>query len=206
MEIKDYFDFLVNEIHTTVVATVDEKGLPVTCAIDMMDFDENGIYFLSAKGKSLYDRLKSNKFIAFTGIKGNDTLSCVALSVRGKVREIGPDMLGILFDKNPYMNKIYPTEESRKALTVFYIYEGNGEWFDLSKLPIDRAVFTFGNAEAVKEGYLITDRCISCGKCLSVCPQGCIESTPVFSIRQEHCLHCGNCMNTCPVNAVEKIQ
>ena len=37
------------------------------------------------------------------------------------------------------MHTIYPTEESMKALTVFQIYEGNGEWFDLSKKPIDIA-------------------------------------------------------------------
>ena len=30
METKDYFSFLVNEIHTAVVATVDDEGLPVT--------------------------------------------------------------------------------------------------------------------------------------------------------------------------------
>ena len=31
------------------------------------------------------------------------------------------------------MYEIYPTEESRRALTVFKICEGRGEWFDLSK-------------------------------------------------------------------------
>ena len=56
METKDYFSFLVNEIHTTVVATVDDEGLPVTAAIDMMDYDENSLYFLTAKGKGFYDR------------------------------------------------------------------------------------------------------------------------------------------------------
>ena len=45
METKDYFGFLVNEIHTAVVATVDDEGLPVTAAIDMMDHDENSLYF-----------------------------------------------------------------------------------------------------------------------------------------------------------------
>lgn len=53
-------------------------------------------------------------------------------------------MLPVLFEKNPYMEKIYPDEGSRSALTVFEIYEGNGEWFDLSKSPIERASFSFG--------------------------------------------------------------
>ena len=35
----DYLKFLQQEIHTTVAATVDDDGLPVTCAIDIMDAD-----------------------------------------------------------------------------------------------------------------------------------------------------------------------
>ena len=47
----DYLKYLVQEIHSTIVATVDKNGLPVTCAIDIMDYNENGLYFLTAKGK-----------------------------------------------------------------------------------------------------------------------------------------------------------
>ena len=53
----NYLKYLVEEIHTTVMATVDNNGLPVTRAIDIMDYDDSGLYFLTAKGKSLYDRL-----------------------------------------------------------------------------------------------------------------------------------------------------
>ena len=52
-----YLKYLVQEIHSTVVATVDENGLPVTCAIDIMDYDENGLYFLTAKGKGFITAL-----------------------------------------------------------------------------------------------------------------------------------------------------
>lgn len=30
METKDYLSYIVHEIHTTIVATVDDEGLPVT--------------------------------------------------------------------------------------------------------------------------------------------------------------------------------
>ena len=43
MESKDYLAYLVEKIHTTVVATVDDAGLPVTAAIDMMDADEGDV-------------------------------------------------------------------------------------------------------------------------------------------------------------------
>ena len=136
MESKEYLSYLVREIHTTVVATVDDAGLPVTAAIDMMDADEGGIYFLTARGKGFYNRLKKRGTLALTGMKGTDTMHCAALSLRGKVQELGSDLLSRLFEKNPYMNEIYPDAESRSALTVFVIYEGDGEWFDLSKKPI----------------------------------------------------------------------
>lgn len=206
MTARDYLEYIVREIHTTIVATVDDEGLPVTAAIDMMDADENGLYFLTAKGKSFYERLKKREYLALTATRGESTMTSVAVSVRGKVRELGYEKIPALFEKNPYMHEIYPTEESMHALTVFQIYEGSGEWFDLSKKPIERASFSFGGIEAKKgEGYCITDDCIGCGRCLDVCPQNCIntESIP-HVIEQEHCLHCGNCMDVCPVGAVEK--
>lgn len=203
MKTIDYLSFIVEEIHTVIVATVDDEGLPVTAAIDMMDYDESGLYFLTAKGKSFYTRLKEKEFMALTGIKGKDTMSCVAVSVRGKVKEIGSGHLTKLFEKNPYMNEIYPTEQSRQALTVFKLCEGSGEWFDLSKKPIERASFYFGNVEEKQDGYLITDRCIDCGSCVEVCPQGCIMTNDIpYVIKQEHCLHCGNCYSVCPAGAI----
>ena len=205
MTVQQYLNYIVNDIHRTIVATVDDKGLPVTCAIDMMDADENSLYFLTAKGKSFYDRLIKREFLAFTAMKGEDTMTSVAVSVRGKVCELGFDKIPELFEKNPYMKEIYPTEESRRALTVFQIYEGSGEWFDLSKKPIERASFAFGKAEESPEGYEITDACIECSSCLDVCPQNCIESDTIpYAIEQEHCLHCGNCHTVCPVGAVTK--
>lgn len=205
MKTAEYLSYVVNEIHTTIVATVDDEGLPVTAAIDMMDCDENSLYFLTAKGKGFYDRLTKRGFLALTAMKGKDTMSSVAVSIRGKVRELGYERIPALFEKNPYMKEIYPTEDSMKALTVFQIYEGTGEWFDLSKRPIERATFTFGGAAQKPEGYFITEACIGCGSCATVCPQNCInaESIP-YVIEQEHCLHCGNCMEACPVGAVER--
>ena len=205
MEAKDYLAYIVNEIHTTIVATVDDEGLPVTAAIDMMDSDENGLYFLTAKGKGFYDRLIKRGFLALTAIKGQDTMSSVAVSVRGKVKELGYEWIPALFEKNPYMHQIYPTEDAMHALTVFQIYEGTGEWFDLSKKPIERASFIFGGAQEKMEGFFIADACIGCGNCLPVCPQNCISagSSP-FHIEESHCLRCGNCMKVCPVGAVKK--
>lgn len=202
MNPTEILNFLEKEIHSVIMATVDDNRLPVTCAIDIMDSDEKGLYFLTAKGKGFYDRLKKSGYVALTGMKGNDTMSCVAVSIRGKVLEIGNAPLQRLFEKNPYMNEIYPTEQSRHALTVFRLYEGSGEWFDLSKKPIERFSFTIGYIQP-QTHYEITRACISCQACKSVCPQNCIDFSAVPAvIKQENCLHCGNCLKICPQKAV----
>ena len=41
----------MNEIYRTIAAAVDDEDLLLTAAIDMMDSDENGLYFLNAKGE-----------------------------------------------------------------------------------------------------------------------------------------------------------
>ena len=130
-------------------------------------------------------------------------MSSVAVSLRGKVRELGYGIIPKLFLKNPYMREIYPTEESMRALTAFQIYEGSGEWFDLSKKPIERDTFTFGGAQNKANGYFVSDSCIGCGACRKICPQSCIDMNGGKAvIRQHNCLHCGNCAAVCPAGAV----
>lgn len=52
MKYTDYFAFLVDEIHSVIAATTDENGLPVTCAIDMMDWTKMGCIFSLQKAKT----------------------------------------------------------------------------------------------------------------------------------------------------------
>ena len=174
MTIQEYFSFIVEEIHSTVIATVDDNGLPVTCAIDIMDFDENGLYFLTAKGKGFYSRLKKQNFIALTGMRGEDTLSCAAVSVRGKIREVGATRLPTLFQKNPYMNEIYPTVESIVPLRYFSSTKEVGNGLTYQKNRLNGLVLHFGGGKDNQEHYFVTDKCIGCKLCYSR-PQKCID-------------------------------
>lgn len=205
MTTKEILAMLQGEIHTTVFATVDDDGLPQTCVINLMLADDHGLYFLTAKGKSFYRRLMARPFVAISSMKGEDTLSSIAISVRGRVRCIGRERLGEIFEKNPYMAKIYPTPESREALVVFQLHQGEGEYFDLSQLPPFRQSFSLGGEVPHEHAYRIAaERCIGCTSCLSVCPTGCISNTTPRAIDASHCLRCGNCLNACPVYAVER--
>lgn len=205
MNAQQCLTYLVEGIHSTVAATVDEQGLPHTCAIDMMLADEGGLYFLTARGKAFYRRLMARRYLALSGMKGEDTLSTVAVSVRGWVKPIGQQRLEEILEKNPYMREIYPTEASRRALEVFCLYRGEGEYFDLSQLPPFRQTFSFGGEGARASAYQIDPaRCIGCQACREVCPTGCISGESPHAIDPAHCIHCGNCANACPVGAVER--
>lgn len=53
MEVKDIFRYVVEEIHTSIMATTDEDGHPVTCAIDLMDCDDAQYIFSDCHGKGI---------------------------------------------------------------------------------------------------------------------------------------------------------
>lgn len=101
MTTQDILHTLQADIHSVVFATLDEQGLPQTCVIDLMLSDEGGLYFLTARGKSFYERLTARPFAALTGMKGRDTLSSVAISLRGTVKNVGRERLEEIFERNP---------------------------------------------------------------------------------------------------------
>lgn len=200
---KLYLKVLVEEIHSVVVATVDENGLPSTRVIDMMLYDDNGIYFLTAKGKVFYQQLMNKAYVSLSGMTtGEGTMNKKAISLSGAVRSIGEEKLDEIFEQSPYMADIYPSPESRKALEVFCLYKGQGDFFDLSTQPLTRGSFSIGGQVQTNYGYYITDDCTNCGRCIKVCPPPCIIESAPYKIIQEHCLHCGNCKAVCPEDAV----
>ena len=99
---QDYLKLLVESIHSTTIATIGADSHPQTRVIDMMLWDEQGVYFLTAKGKAFYAQLMEQGFIALSATKDKK-----AISLRGKVKNIDSEKLDILFEKNPYMKQIY---------------------------------------------------------------------------------------------------
>lgn len=195
-----YIDILVNDIHSSTIATIDENSLPQTRVIDIMLYDNNGIYFLTAKGKAFYNQLMEQKYIALSATKNK-----IAISLRGRVKNIGTEKLNEIFEKNAYMQDIYP-KDTRNALEVFCLYEAQGEYFDISEPKnIIRDDIIIGKPKIYQSGYFVADDCILCQKCLEVCPQRCIDFLgKKAEINQKHCLHCGNCEKVCPKKCIIK--
>lgn len=137
------FDMVVNEMHTCVVATVDDAGRPVTCVIDMMGYDERGLYFVTNAGKGFYHRLVERGCLSLSATNGKPTMECVAVTVQGEVQEAPASKLDELLEANPYMYELYPTPERRATLRPFCICHGTGNVYDLSVKPPTQVYFEF---------------------------------------------------------------
>lgn len=202
MKTETYLKLLVEDIHSTAVATIGPDGRPRIRTIDMMLYDERGVYFLTAKGKLFYTQLTEQKFVAVSATKDK-----ISVSLRGKVENIGSEKLDEIFEKNPYMASIYPGD-TRAALEVFRIYEAEGEYFDIGNpAHVIRDGFVIGHPEHTESGYFVGSGCIGCKLCYSVCPQKCIDiSVKPVKIDQNRCLRCGRCAEICPKQIISRIR
>lgn len=189
----------LRSIKDVAFATVDSKGRVRNRIIDIMIAQGENIYFCTARGKDFYSELMLNKRVAIVGMNKQYQM----IRLEGKVKKVENQKYWIdkIFDENPSMCDVYP-EKSRYILEAFCIVDGNCEFFDLGVNPIYRASFNQGNEEAMdRKKFYINDNCISCGKCVSICPQQCIKE---FIIDQSHCLHCGLCLETCEFKGITR--
>lgn len=185
-------------------ATVDEKGLPQVRSISAVHYEPDAIYFYTARGKNFCRQLLNDghvQILALTKYKEMIRLSAVARPVPKEEQEHWKD---VIFEEQPYLTNVYPSD-TRAIGIIFVIRDAQIEYFNLGVHPIDRAYYALGNTVLERKGFEITDQCIACGTCQSICPQGCIEEGDPYHILPEHCLHCGNCFENCPVEAIVRL-
>ena len=84
---NDYLKYLVQTIHSATVATIGADGHPQTRVIDMMLWDEQGVYFLTARGKVFYEQLMEQikSDIINSSLKEGEALPSVR-SLAGELR------------------------------------------------------------------------------------------------------------------------
>lgn len=182
-------------------ATVDSEGNPQVRNISAIHYEPDAIYFFTARGKAFCQELLDTgkvQVLGYTRYKEMIRLTGTAKPVPAEEQEQWRDRI---FQEQPYLANVYPGD-TRKIGIIFCIRDMAIEYFHLGVNPIFRESYTIGNGKIVPKGYYITDACISCGKCVRLCPQKAIEKGSPSIIHPEHCLHCGNCFENCPVSAI----
>lgn len=184
-------------------ATVDKYGKPQIRNISAIHYEQQSIYFFTARGKAFCEELLSDgnvQILGYTKYKEMIRLSAKAEKVPDHEQKKWMD---IIFEEQPYLSNVYPGN-TREIGIVFRIENAEIEYFNLGVNPIFRESYIIGNAGITEKGYYISQDCIGCGICAKNCPQRCIASGRPYQIMQEHCLHCGNCFEKCPVGAVKR--
>jgi len=191
---------MLREIKSVVFSTVN-NGEPAARIIDVMYYDENGLYFITIKVKPYYRQLIENKKVAITGL----TKDYVQVRIVGNIVELDKEGLDKIYTNNPELQKLIPKNEEVDTMSVFHLYKGKGEIFDLSgkNNKLERKRFAFGGATVNEPGLKITDKCVECGKCKKSCPFNAIEEGKPYHIDPKFCDECGTCYDVCPVNAIE---
>ena len=196
MDKKQFLEDIL-KIHSVSVATIDSNNKPTIRIIDMMYLENDW----TARGKNFYQEITKDNYIALSCQKYNKSYV-----LKGYVEQVNHQYLDILFESNKYMWGTYP-RNTRDVLEVFKIYKWSGEYFDVTSKPITRLSFSNNMEEITKGTFIVNnDKCISCKKCITVCPQKCIDySTGKAYIKSKHCLRCGACKEVCPAKAIEQI-
>jgi uncharacterized pyridoxamine 5'-phosphate oxidase family protein/NAD-dependent dihydropyrimidine dehydrogenase PreA subunit len=185
-------------------ATVDQDGNPQLRNISAIHFEEDSFYFYTARGKNFCQELLNDgrlQILGYTRYKEMIRVSAKAMPVPESEQK---KWIDIIFDEQPYLANVYPGS-TREIGMIFKVDSGSVEYFNLGVYPIFRETYTFGDAVAKEKGFVITNACIGCGTCQTVCPQQCIDAGNPYFIRPNNCLHCGNCYEHCPAKAIKHL-
>lgn len=182
-----------------VTISTSENNIPHSRIIDIMHYDETGVYFITSKTKPFYRQLINNPHVSFNTMNED----YVQVRIDGEVKVTDSLTIEEIFERNPSLSDLFP--DGADTYDIFKLYKGKGELFDLSgtNQKLYRERFSFGDEEVNEAGCIITDSCIECGICMSHCPFDAITSGTPYVIDPNKCDECGICFAACPVDAIE---
>lgn len=129
-------------------ATVDESGGPQVRNISAIHYEENALYFFTARGKNFCRELLRDgrvQVLGYTRYKEMLRLSGTARPVPAEEQEKWRDLI---FEEQPYLSNVYPGD-TRDIGIIFCIRDFTIEYFNLgSALSSGRAMRWAGSRSA----------------------------------------------------------
>ena len=127
--IMDYLKLLVEEIHSVVVATVDETGHPHIAVMDMMWEDGKKVYFCTENNKAVYRQIKENSNVSFCSHKADFSY---VLSISGKATFVNDiNLKARALDEYPALKEMFKTPNN-PILELFYVDVEEVDTFDFA--------------------------------------------------------------------------
>lgn len=127
-------------------ATVDKSGAPQIRNISAIHYEDDALYFFTARGKNFCKELLNDgrvQILAYTKYKEMIRLSGKAYPVddakQVKWREK-------IFEEQPYLANVYPGD-TREIGIVFCIDKAEIEYFNLGVNPIFRETYKLGDVK-----------------------------------------------------------
>lgn len=223
MNIQEIYE-LAEKVGTLTFSTIHNSEVHSRIA-HFNGYDNEGIYFRTMANKPYGRQLKNTLKVTVCGNYGGEILNkedigaipdfATGYSFRliGDIRQVSAEEIAIKAKTNKYLEvaardiEMYP----QMAEGNFVIYKAKGEIFNydfskkLSPYKLNRQRFAFGGASYNEAGARISDECIGCGHCESVCSFLAIERDgDKFKVNPSHCDDCGSCILECPVGAIRE--
>jgi ferredoxin len=98
----------------------------------------------------------------------------------------------------PTINRIATDIQNRKSFTIM---KDKGFYGKLESGIINSLFYTF--FVHTKGFHIIDKKCVSCGKCVKLCPLNNIILSDDKPVWANNCTHCMACINGCPTQAIE---
>lgn len=217
MNIKNIYDKF-DKIGCLTFSTINRDEIESRIA-HFFGYDNDGLYFRTMNSKPFYKQLKEYSKISVCGMypktyvehdKNNLPYFAPGYTMRisGDVRELSLEEVEEKAKTDRNFNVAVFDINKYPATKIFVLYKAKGEYYDydFSKEnrahKLERERFSYGGAVIDKPGLKITDKCIACGKCKSVCTFNAIKKGTPYEIIGERCDECGNCFVNCPVKAI----
>ncbi len=217
MDIKSIYELFVN-VGCLSFATIN-NGYPETRMVELLTYDEDGLYFFTMKTKPFYKQLIEHKKVSMCGMSVDPRMKWLDedtpytapgyfIRATGDVREFSIEQA--LAKKDSRFNYLISDNKRYPQITGFCLHSFYGEVYDYDfekenrGHKLERVRFSFGNMPYIPAGLSIDEaKCISCGKCEKNCSFDAIyKEKNFYKINGNRCDECGNCYTICPSKAI----